>query len=110
MEQLQSQPADGGSRTRLQHRCVSTCRLCCYGRQTHAQPPTDVTLCPQVWLVLQLCSGGNLQDSFKQRNDAFNMPRLLCRLAEVAQGMAYLHSRNICHGVSEGSAVAARGR
>jgi hypothetical protein len=60
-----------------------------------------------VWLVLELCSGGNLQDSFRQRNDAFNMPRLLCRLAEVAQGMAYLHSKNICHGVSQGSAAAA---
>jgi serine/threonine protein kinase len=27
----------------------------------------------QVWLVLELCTGGSLQDSFKHHGDAFEM-------------------------------------
>jgi hypothetical protein len=29
----------------------------------------------QVWLVLELCTGGNLQDSFRQHRDGFDMVR-----------------------------------
>eukprot|EP00775_Hariotina_reticulata_P008299 gene8299-8484_t len=52
----------------------------------------------QVWLVLELCSGGNLQDSNCEPKTRFDMGRLICRLHEVALGMEFLHAQGIMHG------------
>eukprot|EP00775_Hariotina_reticulata_P005331 gene5331-5567_t len=51
----------------------------------------------QVWLVLELCNGGSLQDTSRPTT-RFDMARLVCRLQEVARGMEYLHSQGIMHG------------
>ncbi|KAF8067305.1 Bmx [Scenedesmus sp. PABB004] len=62
-------------------------------------PPPDAFAEEQleVWLVLELCNG-SLQDVAKRPADTLDLMRLLHRLREVAEGMAFLHSKNCVHG------------
>eukprot|EP00879_Flechtneria_rotunda_P006938 GHRR01007285.1.p1 GENE.GHRR01007285.1~~GHRR01007285.1.p1 ORF type:complete len:862 (+),score=270.91 GHRR01007285.1:709-3294(+) len=65
------------------------------GREAETKERDDV----EVWLVLELCGGGNLKDSAPMKTrDKQSMAVLLCRLDEVASGMAYLHLKGVLHG------------
>ncbi|KAK9807836.1 hypothetical protein WJX72_010653 [[Myrmecia] bisecta] len=61
----------------------------------------------ETWILLELCSFGNLQDTIDQRgfltmlskhSGSVNMPWVLRTLAEVASAMQYIHSQDIVHG------------
>uniref|UniRef100_A0A383VBX5 Protein kinase domain-containing protein n=1 Tax=Tetradesmus obliquus TaxID=3088 RepID=A0A383VBX5_TETOB len=56
----------------------------------------------QVWLVLELCTGGTLKDAVSmgklKAQGRLEMAKLLCRLLDAATGMAYLHSKGVLHG------------
>ncbi|GFR52979.1 hypothetical protein Agub_g15668 [Astrephomene gubernaculifera] len=57
----------------------------------------------KLYLVQEFCDGGSLAGALDHRtfHDAAGMPNLalvLCVLADVARGMAHIHSRNIVHG------------
>jgi serine/threonine protein kinase len=55
-----------------------------------------------VWLVLELCSGGTLKDAVTtgrlHLEDNIGLVKLLSRLLETANGMAYLHGKGVMHG------------
>eukprot|EP00878_Enallax_costatus_P005213 GHUV01005479.1.p1 GENE.GHUV01005479.1~~GHUV01005479.1.p1 ORF type:complete len:661 (+),score=159.36 GHUV01005479.1:2184-4166(+) len=60
----------------------------------------------QTWIVQEFCDGGNLSEYLLNRGDRIDgqlpeghsMLRLLFRLREVAEGMAYLHRQTVVHG------------
>ncbi|KAF6260605.1 hypothetical protein COO60DRAFT_1700220 [Scenedesmus sp. NREL 46B-D3] len=56
----------------------------------------------QVWLVLELCTGGTLKDAVSmgklKSQGRLEMAKLLCRLLDAATGMAYLHGKGVLHG------------
>uniref|UniRef100_A0A383VPR0 Protein kinase domain-containing protein n=1 Tax=Tetradesmus obliquus TaxID=3088 RepID=A0A383VPR0_TETOB len=52
----------------------------------------------EVWLVMELCGCGNLKEAYGTPRDTMAMARLVSRLLEVAQGMAFLHAHRVLHG------------
>uniref|UniRef100_A0A383WP55 Protein kinase domain-containing protein n=1 Tax=Tetradesmus obliquus TaxID=3088 RepID=A0A383WP55_TETOB len=56
----------------------------------------------QVWLVLELCTGGTLKDAVTtgrlRLENNIGLVKLYSRLLETANGMAYLHSKGVLHG------------
>lgn len=52
----------------------------------------------QVWLVMELCGCGTLKEAYGTPRDTMAMARLVSRLLEVAQGMAFLHAHSVLHG------------
>ncbi|WIA13591.1 hypothetical protein OEZ85_007157 [Tetradesmus obliquus] len=56
----------------------------------------------QVWLVLELCTGGTLKDAVTtgrlRLENNIGLVKLYSRLLETASGMAYLHSKGVLHG------------
>ncbi|WIA08244.1 hypothetical protein OEZ85_007689 [Tetradesmus obliquus] len=52
----------------------------------------------EVWLVMELCGCGTLKEAYGTPRDTMAMARLVSRLLEVAQGMAFLHAHSVLHG------------
>eukprot|EP00775_Hariotina_reticulata_P005704 gene5704-5944_t len=56
----------------------------------------------QVWLVLELCTGGTLKDAVSMGeikvSSRLETAKLLSRLLDAANGMTYLHSKGVLHG------------
>ncbi|KAF6258032.1 hypothetical protein COO60DRAFT_1693831 [Scenedesmus sp. NREL 46B-D3] len=58
----------------------------------------------ETWIVMDLMNGGNLAAAVRHRSmfidgdGSLSVVRLLRRAADVAAGVSYLHSRNVCHG------------
>jgi serine/threonine protein kinase len=59
----------------------------------------------ETWIVMDLMDQGNLAVALRHgnifiddRTGALDMGRLLRRALDVASGLAYLHSRSVCHG------------
>eukprot|EP00878_Enallax_costatus_P001012 GHUV01001146.1.p1 GENE.GHUV01001146.1~~GHUV01001146.1.p1 ORF type:complete len:510 (+),score=107.78 GHUV01001146.1:223-1530(+) len=56
----------------------------------------------QVWIVLELCTGGTLKDAVTSGKlglrNRIETGQLLSRLLDTAKGMAYLHAKGIMHG------------
>eukprot|EP00878_Enallax_costatus_P021947 GHUV01023262.1.p1 GENE.GHUV01023262.1~~GHUV01023262.1.p1 ORF type:complete len:315 (+),score=85.65 GHUV01023262.1:600-1544(+) len=58
----------------------------------------------ETWIVMDLMDQGNLAaalrhgTAFSHEDGSLDLARLLRRAADVASGLAYLHSRSVCHG------------
>eukprot|EP00878_Enallax_costatus_P002645 GHUV01002830.1.p1 GENE.GHUV01002830.1~~GHUV01002830.1.p1 ORF type:complete len:787 (+),score=114.21 GHUV01002830.1:311-2362(+) len=72
-------------------------------RGTTGQPAP--TIDTETWIVMDLMDRGNLAAALRHSNlfvdqetGKVDMGRVLRRAADVAAGISYLHSRNVCHG------------
>eukprot|EP00439_Symbiodinium_sp_Y106_P083167 s109_g23.t1 len=49
------------------------------------------------YLLLELCDGGNLEDAARSLNDGLSEARCAAFMQQLLSGIAFLHSRKICH-------------
>eukprot|EP00878_Enallax_costatus_P019450 GHUV01020521.1.p1 GENE.GHUV01020521.1~~GHUV01020521.1.p1 ORF type:complete len:288 (+),score=67.25 GHUV01020521.1:538-1401(+) len=74
-------------------------------QRTQAASSHAPTIDTETWIVMDLMDRGNLATALRhgdtfldQHTGTLDMASLLRRAADAASGLAYLHSRNVCHG------------
>mmetsp|Transcript_25909 Transcript_25909/g.80510 ORF Transcript_25909/g.80510 Transcript_25909/m.80510 type:complete len:317 (-) Transcript_25909:42-992(-) len=69
----------------------------CIGKPNIVQLVDFIDTGPMYYLVMEFCTGGNLENAAKAHSSILGEKQVLQVMDQLLQAVAYLHRRNICH-------------